>query len=77
LQRVLITFAMATTDTLGAEPFNLTPAEELLATCPKFRLLVLGNIESTKIEIFSSVLGIKLDKVSRYGPKTASRSDSN
>ncbi|OIW22515.1 hypothetical protein CONLIGDRAFT_587335 [Coniochaeta ligniaria NRRL 30616] len=53
---------MTTTGTLGAEPFTLAPAEELLAPCPKFRLLVLGNIESTKIEIFSSVLGIELDK---------------
>ncbi len=54
---------MTTTDTLNAEPSTLAPADELLAPCPKFRLLVLGNIESTKIEIFSSVLGIKLDKV--------------
>ncbi|KAB5529070.1 hypothetical protein GE09DRAFT_1064621 [Coniochaeta sp. 2T2.1] len=53
---------MATDSIHPAEEFTLPPAKKFLAPCPKFRLLVLGNLESTKIEIFSNVLGVKLDK---------------
>ena len=55
---------MANTHSIDSEPFTLPPAGEFLAPCPKFRLLVLGNIESTKVEIFSKVLGVNFDKVS-------------
>lgn len=42
----------------------LSPPSEFLASCPQFRILVLGNPESTKQEIFSKVFGVDLDKVS-------------
>ena len=42
----------------------LSPPSEFLAPCPKFRILVLGNPESTKQEIFSKVFGVDLEKVS-------------
>ena len=41
----------------------LTPPDQFLAPCPKFRILVLGNPESTKQELFSKVFGVDLDKV--------------
>lgn len=44
--------------------FTLSPPSEFLAPCPKFRILVLGNPESTKQEIFSKVFGVDLEKVS-------------
>lgn len=68
---------MATKDTSNAKPFTLPLAEEFLAPCPKFRLLVLGNLESTKIEIFSNVLGVKLDKVGHFTGGTLSRCHTN
>lgn len=40
----------------------LTPPDQFLAPCPKFRILVLGNPESTKQELFSKVFGVDLDK---------------
>ncbi|KAK3681009.1 hypothetical protein B0T22DRAFT_309847 [Podospora appendiculata] len=43
-------------------PFTLKSPSEFLAACPKFRILVLGNPESTKQEIFSKVFGIDLEK---------------
>lgn len=48
---------------------NLSPAAplsappELLAACPKFRILVLGSPESTKQELFCQVFGTDLGKV--------------
>jgi len=68
---------MANTDNLDSEPFTLPPAAEFLASCPKFRLLVLGNIESTKVEIFSKVLGINFDKVSSPSPEKGGDCKSN
>jgi hypothetical protein len=41
----------------------LTPPSEFLAACPKFRLLVLGGPESTKLELFTKVFGVDLEKV--------------
>ena len=41
----------------------LTRPESFLAPCPKFRILVLGNPESTKQELFSKVFGVDLEKV--------------
>jgi hypothetical protein len=46
--------------------FTLTPPSEFLAPCPKFRILVLGNAEATKQEIFSKVFGVDLDKVRAF-----------
>ncbi|KAM7193795.1 hypothetical protein V8F20_008270 [Naviculisporaceae sp. PSN 640] len=40
----------------------LSPPSEFLLSCPKFRILVLGNPESTKQEIFSKVFGVDLEK---------------
>lgn len=45
-------------------PAELTPPSAFLAPCPKFRVLVLGNPESTKQELFSRVFGVDLEKVS-------------
>ena len=42
----------------------LTPPSEFLSACPKFRLLVLGNPESTKRELFTKIFGVDLEKVS-------------
>lgn len=42
----------------------LTPPSEFLNACPKFRLLVLGNPESTKRELFTKIFGVDLEKVS-------------
>jgi hypothetical protein len=41
----------------------LTPPSEFLAACPKFRMLVLGGPESTKLELFTKVFGVDLEKV--------------
>lgn len=41
----------------------LTPPAEFLAACPKFRILVLGGPESTKLELFTKVFGVDLEKV--------------
>lgn len=41
---------------------KLTPPSQYLAPCPKFRVLVLGNPESTKQELFSKVFGVDLEK---------------
>ena len=41
----------------------LTPPSEFLAACPEFRILVLGNQESTKRELFNKVFGVDLEKV--------------
>ncbi|EGS17831.1 uncharacterized protein CTHT_0071850 [Thermochaetoides thermophila DSM 1495] len=40
----------------------LSPPLEFFADCPKFRLLVLGNPESTKQELFSKIFGVELSK---------------
>ncbi|KAL1841549.1 hypothetical protein VTJ49DRAFT_6922 [Mycothermus thermophilus] len=40
----------------------LTPPSEFLAACPKFRVLVLGNPESTKQELFTKIFGVDLEK---------------
>ncbi|KAK3994193.1 hypothetical protein QBC44DRAFT_322808 [Cladorrhinum sp. PSN332] len=40
----------------------LTPPEEFLSACPKFRILVLGNPESTKQLLFSEVFGVDIEK---------------
>ncbi|KAM7218336.1 hypothetical protein V8F06_006259 [Rhypophila decipiens] len=40
----------------------LSSPSEFLSSCPKFRILVLGNPESTKQEIFSKVFGVDLEK---------------
>ncbi|EAQ88852.1 hypothetical protein CHGG_05471 [Chaetomium globosum CBS 148.51] len=40
----------------------LTPPSEFLSACPKFRLLVLGNPESTKRELFTKIFGVDLEK---------------
>ncbi|KAK4153514.1 hypothetical protein C8A00DRAFT_43576 [Chaetomidium leptoderma] len=40
----------------------LTPPSEFLAACPKFRILVLGNPESTKRELFTKIFGVNLEK---------------
>jgi hypothetical protein len=42
---------------------RLTSADEFFAPCPKFRILVLGNPESTKQELFSKDFGVELEKV--------------
>lgn len=42
---------------------TLTPPSEFLAACPKFRLLVLGSPESTKLELFTKIFGVDLEKV--------------
>ncbi|CCC14349.1 hypothetical protein SMACR_08935 [Sordaria macrospora] len=41
---------------------KLTPSSQYLAPCPKFRVLVMGNPESTKQELFSKVFGVDLEK---------------
>ncbi|KAK4187141.1 hypothetical protein QBC35DRAFT_464069 [Podospora australis] len=41
---------------------TLSPPSEFLAPCPKFRILVLGNPESTKQELFSRIFGVDLEK---------------
>lgn len=41
---------------------TLVPPSEFLAPCPKFRILVLGNPESTKQELFSRIFGVDLEK---------------
>jgi hypothetical protein len=41
----------------------LTPPSEFLAACPKFRMLVLGGPESTKLELFTKDFGVDLEKV--------------
>ncbi|KAJ4385850.1 hypothetical protein N0V85_008048, partial [Neurospora sp. IMI 360204] len=41
---------------------KLTPPSQFLAPCPKFSVLVLGNPESTKQELFSKVFGVDLEK---------------
>lgn len=46
-----------------AQQNPLCPPSEFLASCPQFRILVLGNPESTKQEIFSKVFGVDLEKV--------------
>ncbi|KAJ4287463.1 hypothetical protein N0V88_007649 [Collariella sp. IMI 366227] len=40
----------------------MTPPTEFLAACPRFRILVLGNPESTKQELFTKVFGVALEK---------------
>ncbi|KAK4239586.1 hypothetical protein C8A03DRAFT_42817 [Achaetomium macrosporum] len=40
----------------------LSPSSEFLAACPKFRILVLGNPESTKQELFARIFGVDLEK---------------
>ncbi|KAK1762219.1 hypothetical protein QBC33DRAFT_290822 [Phialemonium atrogriseum] len=42
--------------------FALPPSSEFLSQCPAFRLLVLGNAESTKVDIFSKIFGVTLPK---------------
>ncbi|KAK0637445.1 hypothetical protein B0T17DRAFT_482016 [Bombardia bombarda] len=47
----------------GRTPINpLSSLDEFIAPCPNFRILVLGNAESTKQEIFSHVFGVDLEK---------------
>ncbi|KAK3311868.1 hypothetical protein B0H66DRAFT_594540 [Apodospora peruviana] len=41
---------------------TLSPPAEFLAPCPKFRVLVLGNPEATKQEIFAKIFGVDLEK---------------
>ena len=41
----------------------LSSPQEFLEPCPTFRILVLGNPESTKQELFSKVFGVDLEKV--------------
>jgi hypothetical protein len=41
---------------------KLMPPSQYLAPCSKFRILVLGNPESTKQELFSKVFGVDLEK---------------
>ncbi len=41
----------------------LTPPSEFLGACPRFRILVLGNPESTKLELFTKIFGVDLEKV--------------
>jgi hypothetical protein len=41
----------------------LPPPSEFLTACPKFRILVLGNPESTKQELFTQIFGVDLEKV--------------
>ncbi|KAL0474100.1 hypothetical protein QR685DRAFT_561051 [Neurospora intermedia] len=50
------------TTSKGTDSVELTPSSEFLAPCPKFRVLVLGNPESTKQELFSRVFGVDLEK---------------
>lgn len=45
----------------------LSPPSEFLAACPKFRILVLGNPESTKQELFTKIFGVDLEKVCGVG----------
>jgi len=52
---------------------KLTSPDEFFATCPKFRILVLGNPESTKQELFSKIFGVDLEKV-RLGDSRAPHS---
>lgn len=42
---------------------KLTSPDEFFSVCPKFRILVLGNPESTKQELFSKIFGVELEKV--------------
>jgi hypothetical protein len=44
--------------------FTPSSAEDLFAQCPTFNILVLGNPESTKVELFSKLFGVDLEKVS-------------
>lgn len=44
---------------------TLSPPSTFLSPCSKFRILVLGNPESTKQELFSKVFGVELEKVCR------------
>ena len=46
----------------------LTSADSFLTPCPKFRILVLGNPESTKQELFSKIFGVDLEKVCISSP---------
>ncbi|KAK4198042.1 hypothetical protein QBC40DRAFT_96697 [Triangularia verruculosa] len=51
---------------------TLSPPSTFLSPCSKFRLLVLGNPESTKQELFSKVFGVDLEKrlvSDTFGPK--------
>ncbi|KAK0663913.1 hypothetical protein QBC41DRAFT_328966 [Cercophora samala] len=41
---------------------TLSPPSTFLSPCSKFRILVLGNPESTKQELFSKVFGVDLEK---------------
>ncbi|KAK0719053.1 hypothetical protein B0T21DRAFT_374668 [Apiosordaria backusii] len=41
---------------------TLSPPSTFLSPCSKFRILVLGNPESTKQELFSRVFGVDLEK---------------
>ncbi|KAK3301687.1 uncharacterized protein B0T15DRAFT_405023 [Chaetomium strumarium] len=41
---------------------TLPPPSDFLAACPKFRILVLGNPESTKQELFAKIFGVDLEK---------------
>ncbi|KAK4227798.1 hypothetical protein QBC38DRAFT_526160 [Podospora fimiseda] len=49
------------TETMNAM-VTLAPPEEFLSACPKFRILVLGNPESTKQLLFSEVFGVDIEK---------------
>ncbi|KAK4639849.1 hypothetical protein QC761_701300 [Podospora bellae-mahoneyi] len=41
---------------------TLSPPSTFLSPCSKFRILVLGNPEATKQELFSKVFGVELEK---------------
>jgi hypothetical protein len=42
---------------------DLSSPQEFFESCPTFRILVLGNPESTKQELFSKIFGVDLKKV--------------
>ena len=61
--RTLVDVDIETIDSAGLVAMPLTPPSEFLGACPKFRILVLGNPESTKLELFTKIFGVDLEKV--------------
>ncbi|KAK0704593.1 hypothetical protein B0H67DRAFT_649023 [Lasiosphaeris hirsuta] len=58
-----VTAAGGNTDSgIQNPPFTLSSPSEFLAPCPTFRILVLGNPESTKQELFSKIFGVDLER---------------
>lgn len=54
---------------------DLSSPQDFLEPCPTFRILVLGNPESTKQELFSKIFGVDLEKVCFFRSSALTKQD--